>query len=55
MNRNVQEILKIWERKIIRRILLGRKTENGYVWRTNEEVYSIDKGPAIDMVVRARR
>jgi len=55
LNRKVQEKLLRWERKIIRRILGGKKTEEGYVRRTNNEIYEIYKAPTIDQVVKARR
>lgn len=52
MNRNTQETLTRWERKKIRRMLRGRKTDGGYTRRTSEEevLYSVYGEAEIDIV-----
>lgn len=53
LNKNIQEILMRWERKMIR-IVGGKKTGDGCT-RTNGEIYDIYKEPKIDMDIKTRR
>jgi Reverse transcriptase (RNA-dependent DNA polymerase) len=56
MNKRTQENVMRWERKVLRRILGGKKLEDGfYVRRTNREIYDLYAKPTIDMYIKARR
>ncbi|CAH0560543.1 unnamed protein product [Brassicogethes aeneus] len=55
LNRSNQIKLEIWERKILRRIFGGKKVEEGWIRRTNAEIYDIYKEPIITEVVKSRR
>lgn len=55
LNKKNQERLLRWERRIIRRITGGKKTERGYERRSNKEIYEIYKEPTIDKIIKARR
>ena len=42
-------------RKLLQRILGGKKTKSGYIKRTNAEIYECYRKPQIDMVIKSRR
>ena len=42
-------------RKLLRRIIGRKNSENGYVRRTNEEIYESYQKPQIDSIITARR
>ena len=47
--------IQVWERKILRKIFGGRKTEGRWERRSNTEIYELFNEPAMDEVVRSRR
>ena len=47
-------MLRLWERKLLR-MILGGKTENGYIRRTNEEIFESYQKPQIYSIIKARR
>ena len=53
LNQVTREILRRWERKLLRRILKG-ETENGCIRRTNEEIYESYHKPQIDSIIKTR-
>lgn len=55
MNKRTQTKIEAWERKILRRIYGGKRTEEGWERRTNAEVYGLFSEPIISDVVRSRR
>ena len=47
--------IQVWERKILRKIFGGRKTEGGWERRSNNETYELFNEPTIEEVVRSKR
>ena len=47
--------IQVWERKILRKIFGGRKTEGGWERRSNIEIYELFNEPAIDEVMRSKK
>ncbi|KAJ8916877.1 hypothetical protein NQ315_013345 [Exocentrus adspersus] len=45
----------VWERKILRKIFEGKRVEEGWIRRTNEEINNLYGEASIVSVVRARR
>lgn len=55
MKKYDEEKLERWERKMLRRIFGGIKTEDGWRRRTNEELRNIYKEPLISAYIRSQR
>lgn len=55
MNKKTQNMIELWERKILRRIHGGKKTEIGWERRTNKELYELFREPVISDVIKAKR
>ncbi|KAJ8918173.1 hypothetical protein NQ315_014039 [Exocentrus adspersus] len=60
-NKNISRQTKIrlyktvWERKILRKIFEGKRTEEGWIRRTNEEIKNLYGEASIGSVIRAQR
>ena len=52
---NTQKMLKIWERKVLRKIYGGKKTEDGWERRTNNELAELYHEPNIVAIVKGQR
>ena len=55
LNKTEEEQLERWERKILRKILGGINTEEGWRRRTHQEMYEQYKKPKITIFVREQR
>lgn len=55
LNTAEQIKLEIWERKVLRKIFGGKKTEEGWVRRSNEELKTLYKETNIIGIVRSQR
>lgn len=55
VNKKQQTKLEIWERKILRKIYGGKKTDDGWERRTNNEIYELYNDTAIINVIRSKR
>lgn len=55
LNKADQNSIEIWERKILRRIYGGKRTEEGWERRTNQEVLQLYNEPTITKVAKAQR
>lgn len=51
---NTQKMLKIWERKVLRKIYGGKKTEDGWERRTNNELAELYHEPNIVAIVKGQ-
>ncbi|XP_072395030.1 uncharacterized protein [Diabrotica undecimpunctata] len=55
LNKKEEETLKRWKSKILRRIFGGRKTEDSWERRTNNELMALYKEPTITKFVKSQR
>lgn len=55
LNKCLQNTIETWERKLLRRIFGGRKTDQGWERRTNAEIYGMYKGEKITDTIKVRR
>lgn len=55
LNKKDQQKMEIWERRMLRKILGGKKTEEGWERRTNAELYGIYEEATITELVKIRR
>ncbi|CAG9839389.1 unnamed protein product [Diabrotica balteata] len=55
LNKKEEDTLERWERKILRCIFRGRKAEDGWERRTNNELMALYKEPTITKFVKAQR
>lgn len=55
MNKKSQNNIEVWERNLLPRIYGGKKTEENWKCRTNEEKCEMFNEPIILTVVKSRR
>lgn len=55
MNKSEQEMLQVWERKVLRKIFGGTQRNDVWAIRTNKEIEELYKEPNISNVIKAQR
>ncbi|KAJ8918274.1 hypothetical protein NQ315_014144 [Exocentrus adspersus] len=55
LNRTEQIRLEVWEKEILRKIFGGKRTEEGWIRRTNEEIKNLYEEASIASLIRAQR
>ncbi|KAJ8910804.1 hypothetical protein NQ315_014512 [Exocentrus adspersus] len=55
LNKTEHIRLEVWERKILKKIFGGKRTEEGWIRRTNEEIKNLYGEAIIVSVIRAQR
>lgn len=55
LNRISEQKLEMWKTKILRRIFVGKRSEDSWESRTNKEIHELYKESKVTLLIRAQR